>query len=146
MSSDPRSPRRAGIIAVGSELLTPFRTDTNSLLLTSRLNDIGVDVVVKHIVGDRRPDLLAVLRDTLALAEIVILTGGLGPTDDDITRVVVAEAFGLPLVEDADGARADPGQVRDPRASRCPTSTGGRRSCLGGRACCRTTTARRPGW
>ncbi|MBE3132243.1 MAG: competence/damage-inducible protein A, partial [Acidobacteria bacterium] len=100
MDSDPRSPWRAGIIAVGSELLTPFRSDTNSLYITARLNDIGIDVAVKHIVGDRREDLLAVLRDTLASADLAILTGGLGPTDDDITRTVVAEAFGLPLAED----------------------------------------------
>ncbi len=100
MSSDPQPLRRAGIIAVGSELLTPFRTDTNSLWLTSRLNDVGIEVAVKHVVGDRRDDLLAVLGSTLALVEVVILTGGLGPTADDLTRDVVAEAFGLPLVQD----------------------------------------------
>jgi len=100
MTSAFRLPSRAGIIAVGSELLTPFRTDTNSLFITSRLNDAGIEVGVKLIVGDRRDDLLAALRETMALADLVIITGGLGPTDDDITREVVAEAFGLPLVED----------------------------------------------
>jgi nicotinamide-nucleotide amidase len=91
---------RAVTIAVGSELLTPDRTDTNSLFVTARLNAIGIDVAAKHVVGDRRLDLLAVLRESLDHADLVILTGGLGPTADDITRAVVAEAFGVPLLED----------------------------------------------
>jgi nicotinamide-nucleotide amidase len=92
---------RAGIVAVGSELLTPHRTDTNSLFITARLNDVGIEVSAKHIVGDRRADLLAVLAESLGTTDLVVVTGGLGPTDDDITRTVVAEAVGAPLVEDA---------------------------------------------
>jgi len=91
---------RAGIIAVGSELLTPFRTDTNSLFIAARLNDIGIEIAVKHVVGDHRADLLAVLHETLGWVDLVVLTGGVGPTDDDITRTVVAEAFDVPLDED----------------------------------------------
>jgi nicotinamide-nucleotide amidase len=101
MSCHLKPDARAAVIAVGSEMLTPHRTDTNSLIITACLNDIGIDVAVKHVVGDRRLDLLAVLRESLDRADLVILTGGLGPTDDDITRTVAAEAFGAPLEEDA---------------------------------------------
>ncbi len=100
MAASSPSPRRAFIIAVGSELLTPFRTDTNSLYLTSRLNDLGVEVVGKSIVGDRRAELAAVIVEALARADMVVLTGGLGPTDDDVTRLAVSDALGVPLDED----------------------------------------------
>jgi nicotinamide-nucleotide amidase len=86
------------IIAVGSELLTPDRVDTNSLYLTDQLNGIGVEVRRKSIVGDDRALLAAEVRSALANAEIVIVTGGLGPTEDDITREAVADALGRPLV------------------------------------------------
>src|SRR5512136_1269146 len=101
MSVHLRPGSRVEIVAVGSELLTPHRTDTNSLFITARLNDIGVEVGAKHIVGDRRADLLAVLTASLCGSDLVIVTGGLGPTDDDMTRTVAAEAVGAPLVEDA---------------------------------------------
>ena len=93
-------PRRAFIIAVGSELLTPFRTDTNSLYLTSKLNDLGIEVVGKAIVGDRRAELAAFIVEALPRADLLVLTGGLGPTEDDVTRLSVADALGLPLDED----------------------------------------------
>ncbi len=92
---------RAAIIAVGSELLTPFRTDTNSLFITSRLNDLGVEVVVKVVVGDRRDELAAVVGESLRRADLLVLTGGLGPTSDDVTRQAVSDALSLPLDEDA---------------------------------------------
>jgi nicotinamide-nucleotide amidase len=91
---------RAEIVAVGNELLTPHRTDTNSLIITACLNDVGIEVGAKHIVGDRRADLLAVLAGSLGAGKLVVVTGGLGPTDDDITRTVAAAAVGAPLVED----------------------------------------------
>ena len=84
----------AEIIAVGSELLTPDRVDTNSLYLTDQLNVLGVEVVMKSIVGDDRPRLTAAVAAALERSEIVILTGGLGPTEDDITRDAVAAALG----------------------------------------------------
>ncbi len=93
--------RTAEIIAVGSELLTPFRADTNSLVLTARLNELGIDVRAKVIVGDDRPALAAVVRQALARADLVVTTGGLGPTEDDLTREVVADVLGVPLDEDA---------------------------------------------
>ncbi len=84
----------AEIIAIGSELLTPRRVDTNSLYLTGQLNDLGVEVTGKSVVGDDRARLAEAVRGALTRAEIVILTGGLGPTEDDVTREAVAEALG----------------------------------------------------
>jgi len=86
------------ILAVGSELLTPFFRDTNSLYLTERLNDLGLDVAFKGLVGDERPSLIWAFRQSLAAADLVILTGGLGPTDDDRTREAVAETLNRELV------------------------------------------------
>ena len=86
MNSSSPLPLRAAIIAVGSELLTPFRTDTNSLFITSGLNDLGIEVVVKVVAGDRRGELAAVIRESLRRADLLVLTGGLGPTADDVTR------------------------------------------------------------
>lgn len=88
----------AEIIAVGSELLTPQRLDTNSLYLTERLNALGVEVVAKAVIGDDRARLKAAVQAALARSEIVMLTGGLGPTEDDVTREAVAEALGRPLI------------------------------------------------
>ena len=87
----------AEIIAVGSELLTPFRQDTNSLYLTEQLNSLGVEVGFKTIVGDKLKDLVRVATTALARADILIFSGGLGPTEDDLTREAVAETLGLPL-------------------------------------------------
>ncbi len=88
----------AEIIAVGSELLTPDKTDTNSLWLTERLNEIGVEVKLKTIVGDDPMRLEEAVRDAFGRSDIVITTGGLGPTEDDITRRVTATAVGRELV------------------------------------------------
>lgn len=92
---------KSEIIAVGSEMLTPFRQDTNSLYLTERLNEIGVTVAFKTIVGDRRKDIVGVVRNALARTDIVIVMGGLGPTEDDLTREAVAEALSLTLRREA---------------------------------------------
>lgn len=90
----------AEIIAIGSELLTPFRQDTNSLYLTEKLNQLGVEVVVKTVVGDSRERLVSVAQHALFRSGIVIFMGGLGPTEDDLTREAVAEALGLELHRD----------------------------------------------
>ncbi len=92
---------KAEIIAVGSEMLTPSRQDSNSLYLTERLNEIGVSVAFKTIVGDRLKDLVNVIRTALGRADIVALMGGLGPTEDDLTREAVAEALHIKLRRDA---------------------------------------------
>jgi len=91
---------RAAIIAVGSELLTPSKLDTNSLFVTERLNALGLDVIAKAVVGDVRDDVAQAVGAALARADLVILSGGLGPTDDDVTREAVAQALGRPLAED----------------------------------------------
>jgi nicotinamide-nucleotide amidase len=90
----------AEIIAVGSELLTPLRTDTNSLWLTDRLNGLGVEVRQKTIVGDDDSRLEESIRDALKRSNVVILTGGLGPTEDDVTRKIAARALGRRLMLD----------------------------------------------
>ena len=87
----------AAIIAVGSELLTHTRLDTNSLFLTGKLNLLGVEVVLKMVVGDHRGELEAAIRYCFDRAELIILTGGLGPTEDDLTREAVAGATGRAL-------------------------------------------------
>jgi nicotinamide-nucleotide amidase len=92
---------KSEIIAVGSEMLTPFRQDTNSLYLTEKLNEIGVAVTFKTIVGDRQKDLVGAIRTALARVDILILTGGLGPTEDDLTREAVAAALSLTLRREA---------------------------------------------
>jgi nicotinamide-nucleotide amidase len=90
----------AEIIAVGSEMLTPFRMDTNSLYLTEQLNLLGVDVIFKSIVGDNLRHLVAAAQHGLFRSDILIFSGGLGPTEDDLTREAVAEALGLTLLRD----------------------------------------------
>jgi nicotinamide-nucleotide amidase len=92
---------RAAIIAVGSEMLTPTRVDTNSLYITELLNATGIDVLFKCIVGDERAELKAQFAHALARTDLVVLTGGLGPTEDDLTREVVAAHLGLPLQENS---------------------------------------------
>ncbi len=89
---------RAEIIAVGNELLTASRLDTNSLQVTQELNAIGVQVARKCVVGDRASEIQDVLHSALKRAEVVVLMGGLGPTNDDVTREVVSKALGRRLV------------------------------------------------
>ena len=93
--------RTAEIIAVGSELLGTTRIDTNSLYLAGQLAPLGIQLRAKSVVGDDRDALAAIIRGALARADLLILTGGLGPTDDDLTREAVTEVLGLTLIEDA---------------------------------------------
>ena len=88
---------RAEIIAIGSELLTPYRLDTNSLFLTDGLNQVGVHVVHKAVVGDSLDDMRASFRQALDRADLIVACGGLGPTDDDRTREAVADLLGRRL-------------------------------------------------
>ncbi|HEX4005774.1 MAG TPA: competence/damage-inducible protein A [Acidobacteriaceae bacterium] len=92
----------AEIIAVGSEMLTPFRQDTNSLYLTQKLNELGVSVAFKTIVGDQQSHLSSAVRHAFARVDIVLISGGLGPTEDDLTREAVAEALGVRVRRDPD--------------------------------------------
>jgi len=92
---------RAEIIAVGTELLTPSRVETNSLLITKKLNEYGLKVMRKFVVGDREEEIVGALVSALKGSEIVIVTGGLGPTHDDITREIVAKALGRGMARDS---------------------------------------------
>src|SRR5260370_22894518 len=87
----------AEIIAAGSEMLTPFRQDTHSLYLTDGLNDLGVQVAFKTIVGDHLAHLTSAALIALSRADIVIFSGGPRPTEDDLTREAVAAALGIGL-------------------------------------------------
>jgi len=86
------------ILAVGSELLTPYFQDTNSLYLTSRLNDLGLDVQIKTIIGDQWEDLCLAFQQSLGRSSLLIVTGGLGPTKDDMTREAFASVLGRKLI------------------------------------------------
>src|SRR3989442_15435184 len=114
----------AEIIAVGSELLTPYRLDTNSLYLTEKLNALGIEVRFKTVVGDDRERLARALRAALDRSNLIILTGGLGPTEDDVNREGGAEALARPLGEVAEGRPgpeegfARPGRGRSPHNAR----------------------------
>jgi nicotinamide-nucleotide amidase len=90
-------PKQAEIIAVGSELLTPQRVDTNSLIVTEHLNLLGAEVVCKQVIGDDRERLTETIRIAVNRSDIVILIGGLGPTEDDLTREAAASALGRKL-------------------------------------------------
>ena len=90
---------KAEIILVGSELLTPDRVDTNSLFLTAQLNRLGIEVVRKTTVGDDPENLGRVFRAALESATFVFASGGLGPTEDDLTRETLAATLRRPLVQ-----------------------------------------------
>src|SRR3989338_9134751 len=131
---------KAEIIAIGSELLTPFRQDTNSLYLTEQLERLGIPVMQKTVVGDDRERLKAAFGDALRRVELVIGIGGLGPTEDDRTREAVAELLGRKLKREeevvarmeerfrARGRKMPEGNLRQARspdgAPRPPTAPG----------------------
>jgi nicotinamide-nucleotide amidase len=103
---------KAEIIAVGSELLTPDRLDTNSLFLTEELNAIGIEVVRKTVVGDNRDLLAEAFRDALNRVPLIIASGGLGPTEDDLTRETVADLLGRKLRRNEEILRYIEGRFR----------------------------------
>lgn len=99
-------PMRIECIAIGTELLTTRRLDTNSVWLAERLAELGLSLSLKTAVGDDRADLAQVFRAALERSDLILTTGGLGPTFDDFTKELFAEMLGVPLVEDAT-SRAD---------------------------------------
>jgi nicotinamide-nucleotide amidase len=103
---------KAEIVAVGSELLTPDRLDTNSLFLTEELNAVGIEVVRKTVVGDNRELLSEVFLDALERVPLIISSGGLGPTEDDLTRETVAELLGRKLQRNEEILRYIEGRFR----------------------------------
>ncbi|HEY2151970.1 MAG TPA: competence/damage-inducible protein A [Vicinamibacterales bacterium] len=100
---------KACILAIGSEMLTPFRVDTNSLKVTERLNAVGYDVRFKAVVADDVNELATVVKAALVWADLIVITGGLGPTEDDVTRDAVSAALGLQMSVD----ETIVGQIRD---------------------------------
>jgi len=90
----------AEIVAIGSEMLTPYRQDTNSLFLTGRLNELGISVAFKTVVGDNLAHLISAARTAIGRTDLTIFMGGLGPTKDDLTREAVAAALGIELKRD----------------------------------------------
>lgn len=93
-------PRTAEVIAVGSELLGSTRVDTNSLFISRTLSTLGIQVTAKAVVGDDRRLLRDLFSLALARADVAVITGGLGPTDDDLTREAITDALGLAMAED----------------------------------------------
>ncbi len=138
---------RAEVVAVGSEMLTPTHLDTNSLFITERLNELGIDLQGKSVAGDDRAVLKAIVADALRRSDLLILTGGLGPTDDDLTRDVVADLIGHPLEYHAEIFELIEKRFAA-RGLRTPRSIAGRRWCRAVPPFCRTGTARRRacGW
>jgi len=89
---------KAGIITIGDELLIGQTVDTNSAWMAQRLNDFGIDVIRRVAVGDRKEDILSAIQEELEKVSILLITGGLGPTADDITKPLLCEFFGGKLV------------------------------------------------
>ena len=108
---------KAEIIALGSELLTPHHVDTNSLFLTQGLNQAGFNVHLKTIVGDNEEDIIAVLRAALTRSDLIVLSGGLGPTEDDLTRPAMAKALGRNSCPRSRASGGTAREVRQPRVS-----------------------------
>src|SRR4051794_14021144 len=103
MTSPAAGPiRTAEVVAVGSELLGWTRLDTNSLYIAERLSAIGIELRSKSVVGDSRQLIAELCRQALTRVDLVVVTGGLGPTDDDLTREAIADVVGRPLIEHAD--------------------------------------------
>lgn len=89
---------RADIITIGDEILIGQIVDTNSAWIAARLGEIGVSIRRKYSIGDRREEIVDALRESMRQSELTIITGGLGPTKDDITKRVLAEIFDSPMI------------------------------------------------
>src|SRR5436189_4518528 len=99
-------PRRAEIIAIGSELTSGQSLDTNSQWLSRELGEVGIPVAFHTTIGDQLEDHVSAFRIAAGRAGLVIVTGGLGPTQDDLTREALAALAGVPLREDAGALEA----------------------------------------
>lgn len=110
----------AVLLSQGDEVVTGQIVDTNAAWLADQLTGLGFDVVSHVTVGDRLPDLVRALEAVCAAGDVVVCTGGLGPTDDDLTGEAASRAFGVPLRFDDRGVVPDrrpvqPLRPRDPR-------------------------------
>jgi len=88
--------KKAAILAVGDELICGYRLDTNSQVISRSLSMVPLEVVLHTSVGDDMHDIHRGLEMSLEMADVVIITGGLGPTEDDLTRQAVAATSGWP--------------------------------------------------
>ena len=114
---------KAEIIAVGTEILTGQILNTNAQFLSEKLAEIGVDVYIQTAVGDNEARLLSVLEIARERSELVILTGGLGPTEDDLTKQTVAKFLGKNLVFEAQAqAKLDDFFAQRPDYARTPNN------------------------
>ncbi len=111
----------AEVIAIGDELTSGQRVDTNSAWLSQQLQGIGIRVLFHTTVADQHDSLRQVLADAMRRVDVVVCTGGLGPTADDLTRQAIAEVVGRPLVLDA-GALEHIQQLFASRGRAMPTS------------------------
>lgn len=98
MKKDKKEFQAAEILCVGTELLLGEIVNTNAAYLSRGLAELGIPLYHQTVVGDNADRLACALRDALSRADLIVMTGGLGPTCDDLTKETVAEAFGLPLV------------------------------------------------
>ena len=135
---------RAEIVSVGSELLLGQIVDTNAAHIARQLAALGLDLFQKTTVGDNLGRVAAALETALERADVVITTGGLGPTEDDVTREAVARATGRELEFHPDLLDQIEAFFRGPRACRCRPRTGSRPTSRGGPFRCRIRSARRP--
>ena len=136
---------RAEVVAVGSEMLTPTHVDTNSLFITERLNELGIDLQGKAVAGDDRAVAESRRGGRAAPKRSADPDRGLGPTDDDLTRDVVADLIGQPLEYHAEIFEPIDRRFTARGLAHAGRSIAGRRWCPRARRCCRTRTARRPG-
>jgi nicotinamide-nucleotide amidase len=93
-------PHCAEIIAIGDEITSGVRLDTNTQWISSKLETIGIRTAFHSSVGDQIAEIVSVFKTAISRADIVICTGGLGPTADDLTRQAIAEMAGVGLIED----------------------------------------------
>ncbi|MHB1192507.1 MAG: competence/damage-inducible protein A [Longimicrobiales bacterium] len=119
MSGVGRSPR-AAVVTVGDELLLGKTVDTNAAWLGRELGELGIPVVRRYTVGDVPGEIQAAVADALSVADLVVVTGGLGPTPDDLTRDAVAELFGLPLLDDLEVLESIRARFRERWATELP--------------------------
>ncbi len=123
---------RCEVVAVGTELLLGQIVDTNSAWMGEQLALRGIEHLRQTKVGDNQARMVSVLREALSRADAVIVCGGLGPTQDDITREAIAELMGVPMERHDAAGRGDPRPVRPTRPGHAGEQPApGRRACRG---------------
>ena len=96
---------KASIITIGEELLCGKTLNTNAAYLGEKLSELGFDIVGQQSIPDQEASIAAVVRESMSASDLVVLTGGLGPTPDDVTREGIAKAFAVPLLFSKDQSK-----------------------------------------